>query len=58
MKITEIVFYSFKQFEYSLLQIGDNKNSVEKSSLFSMYLKNKAQKIGYLKNQSFFLQLK
>ena len=50
MKNTEIAFYSFKQFGYSLLHIGGNGDSVEVFCLFSMYLKNKTFK--YLKNQS------
>ena len=55
MKHNEISFYSFKQFEYFLLQIVGNKNSVEVFRLFSMYLKNKPFK--YLKKQSFFLAM-
>ena len=39
MTNTEIAFYSFKQFGYSLLHIGGNGDSVEVFSLFSMYLK-------------------
>ena len=52
MKNTETAFYSFKQFVYLSLDIGDNEDSVEVFRLFSMYLKDKTFK--YLKNQSFF----
>ena len=55
MKNTEIAFYSFKQFGYSLLHIGGNGDSVEVFCLFSMYLKNKTFK--YLQKPKPFLAI-
>ena len=55
MKNTEIAFYSFKQSRYLSLNFGDNGDSVEVFCHFFMYVKDKAFKFKYLKNQSFFL---
>ena len=53
MKNNEIGFYSFKQFGYFSLPIGDNGSSVEVFRLSSIDLKDKTLK--YLKKQRLFL---
>ena len=53
MKNTEIAFYSFKQFGYFSLPIGDNGSSVGVFRYSSMDLKDKT--LEYLKKQRLFL---